>query len=207
MLFRSCPVDPVDFTLTADPGERETHWSVEATAADGSAWVVDYGTVHTIEDLLPVLDREWPVKGTTKRARIMTAAIDSGYATERVYRLCTASRGRLWPLKGSGAEFGKPVDVSRIPTYPQLVLYTYVDFYFKSALYIDAISRRSAPLWWLPANTGHDLIVGHSGQELRAKQTAQRSIRFWRPVANDHFGDSSKMHRVIREVRREYYQR
>jgi len=206
-MLGECPVDPVDFTLTADPGERETHWSVEATAADGSAWLVDYGTVHTIEDLLPVLERDWPIKGTTKRARIATAAIDSGYATERVYRLCMASRGRLWPLKGSAAEFGKPVDVSRIPTYPVLALYTYVDFYFKSSLYIDSISRRAQPFWWLPANSGHDIIAGHSGQELRAKQTAQRSIRFWKPVANDHFGDCTKMHRVIREVRKQIYQR
>ena len=83
--------------------------------------------------------------------------------------------------------------------------YTYVDFFHKTGLYIDAISRRMAPHWWMPSNVGHEFIEGHCGQELKSKQTASRSIKFFKPVANDHFGDCTKGHRVIREVRRQYY--
>ena len=201
----TCPVVPVDLTLSADVGERMTHWSVEATGADGASYVVDYGTVLAVEDLLTIMEREYPIVGSEKKARIMIGVVDSGYATERVYRCCSNSRGRLWPTKGSGAEFGKPVDVSTIPTWRQLLLYTYVDFFHKTGLYIDAISRRMAPHWWMPSNVGHEFIEGHCGQELKSKQTASRSIKFFKPVANDHFGDCTKGHRVIREVRRQYY--
>lgn len=201
----TCPVMPVDVTFYADVGERMTHWSVEATAADLSSYVIDYGTVHTIEDVLPILERTYPIRGTDKTARIAIGGIDSGYQTERVYRLCANSRGRLWPTKGSAAEFGKPVSATRIETWPQLILYTYIDFYHKTALYIDAIVRRTQPLWWMPGNVGHDFIEGHCGQELKSKQTASRRVQFFKPVANDHFGDCTKGHRILREVRRMLY--
>jgi len=204
-MLGTCPVMPVDVTFSADVGERETHWSIEATAADLTSYVIDYGTVHTVEDVLPILAREYPILGSEKKARVTIGVIDSGYATERVYRLCAASGGRLWPIKGSAAEFGKPVDATKIPSWPSLVLYTYVDFFHKMGVYLDGISRRIAPLWWMPANTGHDFIEGHCGQELRSKQTASRTVKFFKPVANDHFGDCTKGHRIIREVRRSLY--
>lgn len=204
-MLGECPVVPVDLTLAADVGEKLTHWSIEAVGADGQAYVVDYGTVLAVEDLLPVMQRDYPIKGSDKRARITTGVVDSGYSTERVYRVCSASGGRLWPIKGSAAEFGKPVDVSRIPTWPSLLLYTHIDFFFKLSLYVDSIARRTMPLWWLPANVGLDFIEGHCGQELKSKQTASRTIKFFKPVHNDHFGDCSKGHRVIREVRRMIY--
>lgn len=203
--LRTCPVVPVDFTFSADVGERMTHWSIEATAADGQCYLIDYGTVLSVEDVLPILDREYPIRGTDKKARITIGVIDSGYQTERVYRLCANSRGRLWPIKGSAAEFGKPVDATKIPTWTMLILYTYVDFFHKMSLYIDGIVRRMAPQWWMPANVGHDFIEGHSGQELKSKQTASRTIKFFKPVANDHYGDCTKGHRIIREVRRSFY--
>jgi hypothetical protein len=161
--------------------------------------------VLAVEDLLSIMRKDYPIKGTEKRVRITSGVVDSGYATERVYRACANSGGRLWPIKGSSAEFGKPVDAARIPTWPTLLLYTYVDFFHKVALYIDAIARRSSPLWWIPANVGNDFIEGHCGQELKSKQTAARSIKFWKPVANDHFGDCSKGHRIIRDVRSQFY--
>lgn len=204
-LLGECPVMPVDVTLAADVGEKLTHWSVEAVGDDGQSYVIDYGTVHVVEDLLPVMAREYPVKGSERKVRITSGVVDSGYATERVYRTCAMSGGRLWPIKGSAAEFGKPVDVSRIPTWPQLLLYTHIDFFHKLSLYVDSIARRTAPLWWLPANVGIDFVEGHCGQELKSKQTASRTIKFFKPVHNDHFGDCSKGHRVIREVRRGIY--
>ena len=204
-LLGECPIDPVDVTLSADVGEKATHWSVEAVAHDGQCYVVDYGTVLAVEDLLAIMRKDYPIKGSEKRVRITSGVVDSGYATERVYRACANSGGRLWPIKGSSAEFGKPVDAARIPTWPTLLLYTYVDFFHKVALYIDSIARRSSPLWWIPANVGNDFIEGHCGQELKSKQTAARSIKFWKPVANDHYGDCSKGHRIIRDVRSQYY--
>lgn len=200
-LLRECPVMPAVVTFYADPGEKATHWSVEARTTDGTAYVLDYGTVHQPEDILGLLPNlVYRVKGTNQQVRPTIGAIDSGYATERIYRICHNSSGILWPTKGSSAEFGQPTAVSRIPTWPTLLLYTYIDFIHKCGLYIDAISRRMQPHLWWPANVGDDFVQGHAGQELKSKQTAQRTIKFWKPVHNDHFGDCSKGHRIIWDV-------
>jgi len=205
-MLGECPVNPVDVTLAADVGERMTHWSVEARGDDGQCYVIDYGTLLTPEDILSVMARTYPIRGTSQRVRITAGVIDSGYATERVYRICANSGGKLWPIRGSAAEFGaKPVEVTKVPTFPLILLYTHIDMFHKMGLYIDAISRRISPLWWMPANVGQDFIDGHCGQELKSKQTASRTIKFFKPVANDHFGDCSKGHRIIREVRSMIY--
>ena len=200
-LLRQCPIDPVLCTFAADVGEKLTHWTVEARAADGTAYLLDHGTVHQPEDLLTVFaNLNYPIKGTSRHIRPTIGTIDSGYMTERIYRICANSGGALWPTKGSSAEFGAPTAVSRIPTYPQLLLYTYIDFIHKCGLYIDAISRRMQPHLWWPTNIGDDFVQGHAGQELKSKQTAQRTIKFWKPVHNDHYGDCSKAHRIIWDV-------
>jgi phage terminase large subunit GpA-like protein len=193
-LLKQCPVHPAAVILCADPGERMTHWSVYAFQKDGTQWLIDYGTVHTIEDLIPLAaGLEYPIQQSTKRVRVTKGLIDSGYATERVYRTCRASRGLFSPSKGSSAEFGQPVASGKIAAFPMLTLYTYVDNIAKNSLYLDALSRRVDPLIWWPANVGQDWVDGHAGQEIRSKQVSNRTIKFWKPLPNDHFGDTSKL--------------
>lgn len=195
--LRECPVVPEIVTFAADPGENQTHWSVEARSREGEAWLLDYGTVHTIEDLAPLFARlEYPIKGDTRRVRPSVGLIDSGWATERVYRLCARSGGRLSPTKGTSAEWGKAVEVGKLPAFPGVVLYSYIDFMAKTELYLDAIGRQSSPRLWWPANVGNDWLEGHARQELRSKQTPRGTMKFFKPLPADHFGDCSKLHRV-----------
>lgn len=196
-LLREVPVEPAILTFAADPGEKVSHWSVEAQCADGTAYLVDHGTVHTIEDLLPTFHRlEYPLKGTTRKLRPGVGLIDSGWATERVYRVCARSNGVLSPSKGSSAEWGKGVETSKLPAFPTVVLYTYIDFMAKCELYIDRIGRQSSPRLYWPANVGNDWVDGHSNQELRSKQTPRGTMKFFKPLPADHYGDCSKLHRI-----------
>lgn len=193
--LHTCPFDPILVTLCADPGEKQTHWSVEARQRDGTTAVLDYGTVLAPEDLLKIAQRTYPITGTDKHAHIHTGLIDSGYSTERIYALCAASGGKLLPSKGSTAAFGTWTTF-RPTGYDHLTGYTYVDFTAKCSLYIEAIAKRLPPLLIWPADVGHDFIDGHAGQEMREKRTDRGTIKYWRPLPNDHFGDCSKLHRI-----------
>jgi phage terminase large subunit GpA-like protein len=204
-LLKTCPVEPVAVVCCADPGDTRTHWSVYAFEKDGTQWLIDYGTVHQPEDLLPLLaNLEYPVANQPgKKIRVTKGLIDSGYMTERIYRVCRASRGVFSPSKGSTAEFGQPVGSGKIAAFPMLSLYTYIDSMTKNALYLDALTRRVEPLIWWPANVGQDWVDGHSGQELRSKQVSNRTVKFWKPLPNDHFGDTSKLAMVAWWVMRQ----
>lgn len=190
-----CPEEPALVTLCADVADKQTHWSVEARRADGTAWLIDYGTVLAVEDLLPLLERTYPISGSSTRAHIQAGLVDSGWATDRVYRVCARSSRRLLPSKGSQAQVGTWTTFT--PTdFPELTGYVYVDFTAKCALYLDAIAKRMPPLLIWPADVGHDFLTGHTGQAMREKTTERGRIKYWRSVANDHYGDCSKLHRV-----------
>lgn len=191
-----CPCDPVIVTLCADPGQTKTHWSVEARESDGTAWLLAYGTVLSIEDLLKIVPLlEWPIKGTERTARVQAGLVDSGDFTNRVYSMCARSKNVLFPSKGSTAQFGT-WGQSETRDYPGLILYTYTDFSAKCALYLETIAQKLPPRLWWPSNAGHEFISGHMGQKMVQTRTARGYTKFWKPQPEDHFGDCSKLHRI-----------
>jgi phage terminase large subunit GpA-like protein len=191
--LRECPLEPVLVTLCADVGEKETHWTVEARNETGESWVIDYGTVLAPEDLIApsfLKARQYPTP-SGKIVRPTAGLIDSGFNTERVYSVCSASDRLLWPYKGSDAAFGL-WSASEVKG-TGLILYVGVDYTLKTALYLDRIQKKLPPLLHLPADTGRDFIQGLSGQQLMESKTNKSLGRFWKPVRADHFGDCVKM--------------
>lgn len=185
------PVEPALVILTADPGEKETHWAVHALAPNGELFLVDYGKVIAITDLLQLLKEKQYVDCTGKLHGIHTGIVDSGYQTEIVYRVCNFSpwNQRLYPSRGVDAG-GKPWNMSQVHGHPQLLLYVYSDFVLKSSYYLDRIAKRLPPLYHLPENVGQEFIAGISGQalvRLRGKGRAFRKLAF------DHYGDCGKL--------------
>jgi len=119
--------EPCLLTLCADPGEKETHWSVEARKPSGESFVIDYGTVLQPEDLLDLKDRlEYPLLGTERKIAPECGLIDSGDFTERIYSICARSGGFFYPSKGSNAAFGTWGE-SQVKGYIGLKLYPYID--------------------------------------------------------------------------------
>lgn len=191
-----CPVEPVIVTLCADPGQKETHWTVEARAANGESWVIDYGTVLTPEDLLTIKDRlEYPIKGTDRKISPSCGLIDSGDATERIYAICSRSGGFFFPTKGSNASFGTWGN-SQVKGYSNLLLYTYVDYSAKMQLYIERISRKLPPLLHFPADIGSDFIAGLSGQKLLVNKNTRGVSKYFEAIPGDHYGDCTKLHQI-----------
>jgi phage terminase large subunit GpA-like protein len=198
------PVEPALVTLCADPGQMQTHWSVQAWTEGGESYVIDYGTTFAIEDLIPLVARmEWRVEGREEPIRIQCGLVDSGDFTERVYATCARSGGVFFPSKGSAAQAGT-WDASHLKDYPTLVLYRYVDFSAKVALYIERIAKKSPPLLHFPSDTGEDFLLGHMGQKIIESEKTKG--RVWKKVAGDHYGDCTKLHLVTWWVMRQHFE-
>lgn len=190
------PVDPVIVTLCADPGEKETHWSVEARISTGESWVLDYGTVLAIEDLLDpnfLGARQYVFSEKTYTPRF--GLIDSGYNTERVYALCARSGGLYVPSKGSPASFGTWTQ-SAIPAYPTLRLVTYIDYTAKTELYLERVNKKLPPPLHFPSDASRGFLDGHVGQQLLTNNNSRLTPHQWKKVAHDHFGDCTKLHGI-----------
>ena len=192
------PIDPALLSICADVGEKETHWSVEARNAAGESWVIDYGTVLAIEDLISetFLDqRRYKLPNSEETISPEVGLIDSGDFTERVYAVCAASGGLFFPSKGSPSSFGT-WSQSHVKGYPHLVLYTYTDFTAKVSLYLECINRRLPPLLHWPEDIGRDFIHSHTGQQLLENRASRLTPKYWKKIAWDHWGDCSKEHRI-----------
>ena len=199
---------PVILTLCADPGEKQTHWSVEARNDQGESWIMDYGTVLSVEDLISedfLAARRYELPGSEELVAPVAGLIDSGFLTERVYSVCAKSRGLYYPSKGSESTFGNYA-VTSIKGL-NILLYTYGDFAWKTHLYLERIKKKLPPRLHLPADIGRDFIDGLSGQQMLENKNSRVSPFYWKKVANDHFGDCTKLHCVAWAVLRNNFGR
>lgn len=188
---------PAILTICADPGEKATHWSVEARNEHGESWVIDYGTVLSVEDLISeefLAARRYQLPGSEEIVQPVAGLIDSGFLTERCYSVCAKSRGLYYPSKGSESTFGNYA-VTSIKGM-NILLYTYGDFAWKTELYLNKCKKRLPPRLHLPADIGRDFIDGHTGQQMLENKNSRVSPFYWKKVSADHYGDCTKLHCV-----------
>jgi len=184
------PPRPGMLVAGADIGQAASHWVVCMLDAEENLWVVDWGTVLTIDDL----NRErgkWTysrAKASDKKMSPRFGLVDSGDFTADVYKMCQRSGGRWWPAKGSEATSGE-WGQSKLAKYPGLSLYTYVDKVAKDELYDLRIHRKTGRRIYLPTDVGADFVDGLRGQERIDKGLRAR----WKKVREDHYGDALKL--------------
>jgi phage terminase large subunit GpA-like protein len=181
--------------LGADHQQSFTNYVVRAFAPDDESWQLDYGKLANPEDLVA-----WALAQRYGEHRIHAGLIDSGYATERIYRTCLdAARAgfRLFPAKGSGERFlSKPVRFSDMAvggrTFKnKLVIYSDNDF--KRMLYLD-ILRDQKQRWWFPATAGSD----YTAELLRERMITVENARgyeetIWKRFGPNHSADAEKL--------------
>ena len=156
----------------------------QAIGRGGETWVVDWGTLLGISttDATPGIGAhfeslEWG------GVRPDFGLIDSGDWAQKVYDECYKYYGKLWPTKGSGANFGS-WNVSEVKSHPGLELYLYVDRTAKMELYAGRIQKGAAPALHLPEDADQDLLAGLSGQQLEKPRGG--GLAQWRKLPNDH---------------------
>jgi hypothetical protein len=187
-----CPIEkPWFVTLCSDPGQNQTHWSVAAHKQDGEIYIFDYGEVLAPEDILQLAAKPWA--GVGGEYFVQAGLVDSGDFTERIYDLCAASNGILYPSKGSGGTMGT-WNQSELKERGGLMLYTYVDRAAKVSLYIDRIALLKPPRLHFPMDSTEEFLRGHMGQRLVPSKTGK--VKEWRKVAGDHYGDCTKLHMI-----------
>lgn len=195
----TCPVEPVALTLSADVGQDTSHWTVVAWDEKGSGYVIDYGTVTSVEDLLDIAStcRFKTPEGTD--ATPIGGLIDSGFNTNAVYRVCHLSNGFYFPAKGSAANFGS-IGESVIKEYPTMPLYTINEFASKVSLFIDRIAKRKAPFLVFPKDATEDFLNSFMGQQIITNKKGRRE---WRNVAGDHYADAVRLnYATMQQLRR-----
>jgi phage terminase large subunit GpA-like protein len=188
------PSKPGFLFAGADVGQTATHWVVVMIDAEENLWVIDWGTVLGLNDLLRERT-QWRYHRASAPDRVMTprrGLVDSGDFTTDVYAMCQRSGRFWWPAKGSDATSGA-WSQTVLPKYPGLQLYTYVDKVAKDQLYDHRINRKTGRRVFLPADVGSDFIDGLRGQERIDKGMRAR----WKKVKEDHYGDALKLCQII----------
>lgn len=190
------PVVPRFLALCADWGERMTHYSIAAHTDLGDLYIIEAGTVLAPKDLLKIIRDRTFTDPAGAEHRISRGLVDAGDCADLIYAVCDQSDGILYPSKGSGAGFGT-VTWGPVKAYPDLLLYTYIDHTAKRSLYLHTIAGRRPPLLHFPLDASPDFLHGHTGQQLIEERTAQGTRRVFKKIAWDHYGDCTKLHRVI----------
>jgi len=189
--------------LGADVQQAFTNYVVRAFAETGESWLIEYGRVAGLEDLVQWAESaRWEIGG--KSRKIDGGLIDSGWQPEHVYRACVDARRRgisLLPSKGSGERFlAKPVRMTDITvsgrTYRNsLVIYSDGDF--KRLLYIETIREGRTP-WWIPEGVGLD----YTEELLRERMVTVENQRgyeqvVWKRFGANHYADAEKLALVL----------
>jgi phage terminase large subunit GpA-like protein len=191
-------------TLCADPGGKRTHWTVEARIMSGESWVIDWGEVEDVDDLVRedfLNARAYLMPDGETIVRPMAGLIDSGFFTERVYAVCARSSGLFYPSKGGAATFTH-FSASPLPGLGTM-LYAYSDFVWKMHLYVERIQKKLPPLLHFPADASREFLSGHSGQVLVENRNNRVTPFQFKNVENDHYGDCTKLHCVTWAILKE----
>jgi hypothetical protein len=183
------PMRPRHLGLFTDPGEKCTDWAVWALMANGDLLAIQWGRLVSEKEVISpefLKSLRFPLAGTNEFLFPTSGFIDSGWNTEAVYDICEASRGFLWPTKGSPTATGT-WNETRAASRPNLRLFTYSDTQLKDELYGRRIQKRRGPRVILPTDADSHLVGGFANQE------KDRQLGRWKEVLNDHQGDCCKL--------------
>ncbi len=186
---RIIPTKPTLIFLTADPGEKATHWAVIAVMSNGDLFYIDWGSVVAERDLISkefMQARRYYLAGTNDLLQPQMGFMDSSWNTEEVYDVCSASEGFWWPVKGDPKAVGTWNETRAASRTKDLKLYTYSDTQLKDEFYGRRIQRKKGPRVVIPVDTDIELMQGLSNQQ------KDRQTGYWKRVPNDHLGDCGK---------------
>lgn len=190
------PIDQIHYIFVGyDPGDKETHWVATLIAEGGDMYVIDCGTLLSVET-----DLSRGIIGISSHIESLCwdgirpdmGYVDSGDRAQTVYTECDRAPHLLSPSKGMYANYGTWRETP-LKTHPLLNLVTYSDYAAKYELYASIIAKKDLATLHLPADAPRELIAGLSGQTLEILPSGKRQ---WKAVKDDHYGDCVKLARV-----------
>ncbi len=199
-----CPVKPVAVIVTADVQRDCIYYVVRAWGHEEESWLLDYGKTPTLEDLLEISHREYPILGTAETIHASRGYVDSGFNTQTVYEFCSASQRRFFPCKG-WEHLAQPVKEAIVRYLPgkggaerNIQLFHFDDGAFKQDLYLRRIQDRRGPRWHIASNAGGDYVFQLTAEKLVEKKNQRgHTEQVWHRIRRDnHLGDCEKMQLV-----------
>ena len=192
------PARPYRLVITADVGDYRTHWEVAAHMDNEEIFIIDWGTVMAVEDLIGLPQKlRYQLAGTNEFLSPDQGLVDARDQTVRVYDMCQAARGFWFPASGSDARVGTWT-YTPLKTH-QLDLYTFNTHQLKVELYRNLIIKQRAPRLYFPKDATEELILGHSGQKMVRSPSGNE---VWKKIAGDHYGDCTIRHLLARLIHR-----
>jgi phage terminase large subunit GpA-like protein len=192
------PVEPVTMIMSVDVQQTELWWVLRSLSADGSSYLVDYGTAIGWDAIRQIFAAEYPVAGGGT-FRPMFGIVDSGYAARSIAGVYdfVASMPRSWAAyKGRTVSQGmrQPVVFQEIQSREKMIpLYQGDDDFWKERLYLQAIQKKEAK-WYLPRDVRRDYVTQMTGERLVERRGPRGTTGLeWRTVGANHLGDCEKM--------------
>jgi phage terminase large subunit GpA-like protein len=195
----TCPIDdPSVLIMSVDVQQTELWWVVRALAADGSSYLVDYGSAIGWEAVRQIFATPYPTPGGGA-AVCRFGLVDSGYAARSIAGVYdfVSSMPRSWAAyKGRTVSQGmrQPVVFQEIMSRDKMIpLYQGDDDFWKERLYLQAIQKKEAK-WYLPRDVRRDYLTQLTGERL-VERRGPRGLRAleWATVGANHLGDCEKM--------------
>lgn len=190
--------EPTSIIIGADVQQAFTNYVIRAFNKSKS-WLIDYGKFASVDDLIQYAST-LQYNYNDKQYKITAGLIDSGYATEHVYRACFSGAKlglKILPSKGSGERFlTTPIRLTELNingrTY-QNSLVIYSDGDFKRLLYNDCIKENKLD-WFIPSSIGTD----YTAELLREKMSTVTNARgydqyVWKRYGANHYADAEKL--------------
>ena len=202
----ACPAKTAFMLLTADVQRDCVYYVVRAWAMDCESWLVAYGRTPSLDDLIEIAEKWYPVEGLPNGLQIFGALIDSGFAAQQVYSLCAPIERNFFPAKGWD-HLAQPVKegviqflAGRNEREREIILIHFDDSNFKGELYLRRIQDRQGPPWHIARNTGPDYIAQLTREKLVEKKN-QRGIpeqKCHQTHRDNHYADCEKLQLVLR---------
>ncbi len=212
------PVRPVIITIHADVQQSEFFWTMRAWAADGSRYLLAWGSCVSFGELVDLSDRVWtfdhgpdvPAAARYERFTAFLGVMDTGYKAKRqagVYRFLHEQGGRWHGSKGGGYQGrDKPIHETTIQfNYDggavDIPLIHYNDSILSEHLTRFVIKERRPPGYYLPMNVDDALVAQLTSPHLSKKKLADgRTEDVWEFECDPHLYDCEKMAEVLGHI-------
>jgi len=205
------PIRPCFITMSRDVQQTEMWWEQWAWAADGSAWLLTWGSCVSDKEIVDISNRVWTYDfrdGSPPELHTTWKGIsDSGYKAKRpagVYRFVHEQGGRWIASRGGALQAGKekPIFETSIEfnydggqvTIPFV---HYNDDQMKEHLYRFVIKERHH-MRCLPVKLDDLFLDQVTSEHLAAvKLHDGRTAHEWRVGVDPHLGDCWKMNEIF----------
>lgn len=212
------PVRPVVITIHVDVQQSEFWWTMRAWCADGSRYLLAWGSCVSFPELVDLSNRVWtydhgqdaPAHARFEDFGTFLGVMDTGYKAKRVagvYRFLHEQGGRWQGSKGGGYQGrDKPIYETAIQfnydgNAVDIPLIHYNDFILQEHLSRFVIKEKRPPGYYLPTNVDQTLIDHLTSPHLTKKRLPDgRTEDEWQYECDPHLYDCEKMAEVLGHI-------